>query len=163
MKGGVGMVITFGNYTVDVDVDKTRQIYKQLPLITDGCKCDGCENFEKAVDFLPEEVRAFFDNLGVDLKRIVECYVNCKNDDGSLFYGGFCHICGTLIKGESAWESISETHSHYNPDMAYSMNDNFRISFQEECLMVEDQFDAPILQIEFEANIPWILDRENTY
>lgn len=157
------MIFTFGNYTVDIDVEKTRQVYKTLPLITQGCDCDGCKNFENAVDILPQGVREFFDNLGIDLKRIVECFVYCKNKDNSLLYGGFCHVCGTLIRGKSAWVNISETHSYYNTDLTYRLDKNFHISFQEECLMIEEQFEAPILQIEFEANIPWVLDKKNTY
>ena len=162
-KGGDQMIFTFGNYTVDIDVKKTRQIYKRLPLITQGCNCDGCQNFEKAVDVLPKAVRVFFDDLGIDLKRIVECYVNSKNEDNTLLYGGFCHVCGTLVQGENAWVNISEKHSYYNSDLAYHLDDNFCVSFQDECLMVEDQFEAPILQIEFEASIPWVLNKENTY
>ena len=157
------MIFTFGNYTVDIDVEKTKQIYKKLRLISQGCDCDGCQNFEKAADVLPEAVRAFFGSLGIDLKRIVECYVNCKNEDGTLLYGGFCHVCGTLIQGKSAWVNISETHAYYDFDLAYHLNDNFCISFQEECHLVEEGFEAPMLQIEFEANIPWVLDKENTY
>ena len=157
------MIFTFDKFVVDIDVEKTRQIYKELPFITQGCDCDGYQNFEKAANDLPEAARTFFDALGVDLKKIVECYVNCKNEDGTLLYGGFCHVCGTLIQGKSAWVNISETHSYYNSEIAYRLNDNFCISFQEECLMVEEQFEAPMLQIEFEANIPWMLDKENTY
>ena len=157
------MIFTFGSYTVDIDVEKTKRIYNELPLITQGCNCDGCKNFEKATDVLPEAIHAFFDNLGVDLKKIADCNVYCKNEDGTLLYGGFCHVCGTLVHGKSAWVNISETHSYYNSDTAYRLNDNFCVSFQEECLMVEEQFEAPMLQIEFEASIPWVLDKENTY
>ena len=157
------MIFTFGNYTVDIDVEKTRRIYTRLPLITHRCTCAGCQNFEKSVDDLPKAVRTFFDDLGIDLKKIVECYVNCKNEDGTLLYGGFCHVCGTLIQGESAWVNISKTHSYYNTDLSYRLGDSFCVSFQEECLMVEKQFEPPILQIEFEATIPWVLNKENTY
>ena len=118
-KGGGQMIFPFGNYTVEIDVEKTRRTYQRLPLITQRCSCDGCRNFEKAVDGLPEAVRTFFDDLGIDLKRIVECYVNCKNDDGTLLYGGFCHVCGKLLEGKSAWVSVSETHSYYNTALAY--------------------------------------------
>ena len=156
------MIFTFDNYVVDIDVEKTRQTYKELPLITQGCACDGCQNFEKAVDILPKTVRTFFDTLGVDLKKIVECYVNCKNEDGTLLYGGFCHVCGTLLQGKSAWVSLSETHSYYHTDLTYPVDNHFHLSFQEECLMVEEQFEAPILQIEFVANIPWVLDKETS-
>ena len=162
-KGGDQMIFSFGNYTVDINVEKTKQIYKNLPLITQTCNCDGCQNFEKAVDVLPKVIHAFFNDLGIELKRIVECYVNCKNEDGTLFYGGFCHVCGTLIQGESAWVKTTETHSYYNPDLAYHLDDNFCVSFQEECFLVEEQFEAPILQIEFQANIPWVLDKKNAY
>ena len=157
------MVFTFGNYTVDIDVEKTKQTYKKLPLISQRCNCDGCQNFEKSVNTLPSSVRSFFDAIGIDLKKIAECYVNCKNQDGSLIYGGFCHVCGTIIQGKSPWVTISETHSYYNPDLPYHLNDNFCISFQEECLLVENQFEGPLLQIEFTATIPWVLDKENTY
>ena len=72
-------------------------------------------------------------------------------------------MCGTLIQRKSAWVNISETHTYYDSDLAYHLDDNFCISFQEERFMVEEQFEAPMLQIEFEANIPWVLDKENTY
>ena len=64
---------------------------------------------------------------------------------------------------EEAFVNISKTHSYYNTDFTYLLDKNFHISFQEECLMVEEQFEAPILQIELDANIPWVLDKENTY
>lgn len=157
------MIFTFGNYTLDIDVVKTRRIYRELPTVGQECGCDGCLNFEKAVDGLPEQVRSFFDALGVDLKKIAECYVNYQAVDGGLFYGGFCHICGTLVRGESAWVKTSETHSFYNPDLSYHLNDHFCVSFQKECYLIDQKFEAPILQLEFQAEIPWVLDKENTY
>ena len=157
------MIVTVGQYTVDIDVEKTRRAYRALPHITQGCGCDGCLNFEKAVDTLPPQIRGFFDDLGIDMKKITECYVNCKNNDGTLFYGGFCHVCGTLLQGESAWVKVSETHSYYDPNAAYRIDEHVCVSFQKECFLVEQAFEAPILQLEFQANIPWVLDKENTY
>ena len=157
------MLFTFGNYTVDIDVEKTKQAYDKLSLISQRCSCDGCQNFERSVDSLPSSVRSFFDTMGIDLKKIVECYVNCKNEDGTLFYGGFCHVCGTMIQGKSAWVKTSETQSYYHPDLAHPLHDHFYVSFQEECFIVEEPFEGPLLQIEFQATIPWVLDKENTY
>ena len=156
------MIFTFGNYTVDIDVEKTKQTYEKLPSVSQRCSCDNCKNFEKAADILPTSVYTFFDALGINLKKIVECYVNCKNEDGTLLYGGFCHVCGTLIQGKSAWVNVSETHSYYNSETAYRLHDNFSISFQEECHLVEEQFEAPLLQIEILATVPWVLDQANT-
>lgn len=41
------MIFTFGNYTVDIDVEKTREIYRTLPTTGQACGCDGCGNFER--------------------------------------------------------------------------------------------------------------------
>ena len=41
------MIFTFGNYTVDIDVEKTKQTYEKLPLVSQRCSCDNCKNFEK--------------------------------------------------------------------------------------------------------------------
>lgn len=157
------MIFTFGKYTVDIDVEKTREIYRTLPTTGQACGCDGCENFERAVDVLPAEVRSFFEALGVDPKRVTECYVNCRMADDTLYYGGFCHLCGTLVHGESAFVKDSPTSSYYDPDRAYHICKDFCVSFQEECHLLEKVFEAPVLQLDFEAMIPWVLDKENTY
>ena len=131
--------------------------------VSQNCNCDGCRNFEKYIDILPKAIISFFDTLGVDLRKVAECCVYCKNDDITLLYGGFCHICGALIQGESAWIKSSDASSHYDVNLAYHIDDSFSVSFQEECLLIEEQFDAPVLQVEFEARIPWLLDTKNTY
>ena len=150
------MIFTFGNYTVDIDIEKTRKTYEKLPLVSQRCSCDDCKNFEKAVDSLSSSVRSFFDTVGVDLKKIAECYVNGKNEDSTLLYGGFCHVCGTMIQGTGAWVNVSENHSCYDPALAYSLDEHFRVSFQEQCLMVDAEFEGPLLQIELEATIPQV-------
>ncbi len=38
----------------------------------------------------------FSTDIGVDMRKACECYVN---DDGTLFYGGFYHLCGILSEG----------------------------------------------------------------
>ena len=93
------MIFQFGEYKIDVDVEKTRQFYDRAKTVSEGCQCDGCLNFERAVDKLPQNIRDFFSALGVDMKKICECYVYCAKDENTLYYGGFCHICGTLLSG----------------------------------------------------------------
>ena len=45
----------------------------------------------------------------------------------------------------------------------YEISDDFRVSFQEECALVEKGFPRPVLQMEIEAAIPWVLEEENPY
>ena len=71
------MIFQFGEYKIDVDVEKTRQFYDRAKTVSEGCQCDGCLNFERAVDKLPQNIRDFFSALGVDMKKICECYVYC--------------------------------------------------------------------------------------
>lgn len=105
------MIFQFGQHQVDIDVDKTRSFYENAPFISEGCSCSGCRNYEKVIKALPPEVTVFFD-LGVDMRKVSEVYVNCTNSNGTLFYGGFYHLCGTLLAGKSAWVPKSPSTSH---------------------------------------------------
>lgn len=54
------MIFQFGQFEIDVDVNRTREFYKKMENVSKGCNCTGCRNFEKAVDFLPGNVIVFF-------------------------------------------------------------------------------------------------------
>ena len=48
-----------------------------------------------------------FTALGADAKKPIEVYVNYTNKDGTLWYGGWYHLCGTLLsEGEELWQVI---------------------------------------------------------
>lgn len=141
------MVFQFGQFKVDIDVEKTQEFYKSMNLVSKGCQCSGCRNYEIAIDILPNEVKNFFDTIGIDMKKVTEVYVNVANPDNSLYYEGFYHLCGSLLQGESE----------------YSLTKDFYISFQEDCVLMEDGFPTPALQLEISANIPWALNEDNTY
>lgn len=83
------MIFHIGENIVDIDVEMTKKFYQQAIKIADECQCQGCRNYDIAVDFLPKAVRDFFDMIGVDMKKPAEVYVNCENKNNILFYGGF--------------------------------------------------------------------------
>ena len=124
------MIIHLGKITLDIDVEKTREFYLHASTVTKGCSCDGCRNFEQAAGRLPAPVREFFDRLGVDPQKVCECYVNGANPDGSLLYGGFCHVCGRLLEGESAWQEVADANSFWNDEKALALTPDFTVSFQ---------------------------------
>lgn len=157
------MLMTFGQYFVDIDAEKTRRFYERLRSVSEECFCDGCRNFEKAVDTLPQSVKVFFSTLGIDMKKACECYVNCKNEDGSLYYAGFYHLCGRLLEGKSAWRKIDENHAVFDETETFSVADNFKISFSKKINLLEDGFPQPVIQLDFFATIPWVLEKANTY
>ncbi len=158
------MIFEFGPFCVDIDVEKTKKFYETAAKLSERCWCDGCLNFERAAAILPQSVRNFFESLGIDMRKICECYVNCTNQDGTVFYGGWCHICGTLLRGESAWKKIDDRTRCWNDEATYEIADHFQVSFQNDVALLETDFPSPVIQLDFDAkNIPWVLDKKNPY
>lgn len=162
------MIFQFGKFRVDIDVERTREFYKKLENLSEGCNCTDCRNYEKAMEYVPDKVVHFFDAIGINIKKPAEVYTNITNPDNTVFYGGFYHLCGELLAGDSAWvgESSKEeqdlTVSHWEQANTYPVTRDFYVSFQKECALVEEGFPAPVLQLEIAANIPWVLEEENT-
>lgn len=160
------MRLQFGQFEIDVDIDRTREFYKNAGFF--NCDCQGCRNYAKAVNSLPEEVLQFFDSLGVDMKKAAEVWAIVANPDGSVLYNNFYHLCGKLLGGESAWvqtpvEKPDMEMYHWDNTKTFSVSNGFNVSFHTDAVCVEDDFPEPILQMEISANIPWVLDEENSY
>lgn len=145
------MIFQFGEYKIDVDVEKTKQFYNRAKTVSEECHCDGCLNFERAVDELSQNIRDFFSALSVDMKKICECYVYCAKDENTLYYGGFCHICGTLLSGKSAWKPTSDSTACWDEKATYPLSPNFVISFSDRIDMLEPDFPLPVIQLDFDA------------
>ena len=147
---------TFGDYVIEVDVEKTREVYTKLRPVNERCKCDYCANYQKVVTSLPNNVHMFFWNLGVNLSMITESVAYNRNRDGSVHYGGWLHVCGKVVKGKEDCEHTITL----RPGEAYGVTEDFKVWFSEECLMTEKEFDAPVMQIDFETDLPWVLDKK---
>ena len=142
------MIFSFPKFALDIDVEKTQAYYKTAHLVSADCSCSGCRNYEQAIELLPEEVLSFFSQLGIEMKKIREAYVNCTNTDDTVFYGGFYHVCGSIVEGESAYLTIAH---------------NFDVSLKDTCDLLEDSFPIPAIQLEISANMPWVLAEKNDY
>jgi hypothetical protein len=158
--------ITLGEYILEINVEENEKYYKNERYVTEGCECDGCRNYELAVEQVSSKVREMFKQLGLDIKKPAEVYVNCS-ENNILLYGGFYHLCGTINKGEPPWEIVSETKtstvSHLNENKMICLEKSFRIAFQEGCALLAEDFPRPCIQMEIVAYLPWVLQKENTY
>lgn len=150
----------FGQYKIEVDINKTKQFYEKASFVSEGCSCKGCRNFEQAVSMLSKRVTEFFSDLGVDMRKVCEVYVNCDNPDGTVLYGGFYHLCGGIIQGKSPWIPTSKTTSFWEEKEAFSIEEGFAVSFQSGCDLLEEGFPTPAIQLEISANIPWVLSEK---
>ena len=151
------MVFEFGNYKLDIDVEKTREFYGRAGRITDGCTCQGCRNYEKWAASVWAEPKQTFEQMGVAMEKACEVYVNCQNEDGSVFYGGFYHLCGRIIHGDMVWEKVSENHAVLKEMSFAELCDGYQVAFTDEIVLLENDFPAPVIQMEVMANIPWVL------
>ncbi len=161
------MEVRLGPYVLDVDIQKTKLFYQKAKKVSEECGCQSCRNFENAVERLPDEAKCFFDFLGIDIAKPAEVYFCTVNADGLLDYGGFYHLCGRLLSGESAWviESRNKkaTVSQWDTSKTYPVSKNLHVSFQEDCSLVEEGFPEPVLQMDIEAYLPWVLEEPNDY
>lgn len=162
------MIFTFDKFTINVDIEKNREFYRSAETLTEGCNCDGCRNYEKAVKLFPESVKEFFEKLGVDPEKPAEVYVNCSEENGKkLFYGGFYHLCGIVVDGDNAWISqevdSTTTISQINEDYKYKIADGYFVVFSGGEALLGNGFPEPIITMDIEFHVPWVLDKENTY
>lgn len=157
------MLFEIGNYILDIDIERTRDFYNQAQSLTDGCNCQGCRNYAAWAATLSEEPKYILERMGVQLEKTPEVYVNCPNDDGSLFYGGFYHLCGKIIRGNNPWKEIAENVRIFNEDAFVSLADDFKVAFTEDVALLEKGFPNPVIQMEIVANIPFVLSEKCAY
>ena len=151
---------TFGDYVIEVDVEKTRDVYAKLKPVNEKCKCDYCANYQKAVTSLPNNVHMFFWNLGVNLSMITESVAYNRNRDGTVHYGGVCHVCGKVVKGKNMTVMQDGQLVTMRSEDAYEVADGVIVWFSDECNRVEREFDAPVMQLDFCVDLPWVLDKK---
>ena len=151
---------TFGDYVIDVDVERTREIYKTLQPVSKRCTCDWCANYQRAVTHAPLQVKSMFESLGIDLERITESAACHQNRDGSWHYDCTCHVRGKLVKGKELTRVVGGQLVTLRSEDAYEVAKGVIVWFSDECNRVEKEFDAPILQLDFGIDLPWVLDKK---
>lgn len=146
---------TFGNYHLSVDVEKTRAYYVAHPLPWITCDCAGCRNFARAVKELPQLVRDFFENLGLDLEKPGEiCLYNGTPE--AVTGGGWYHLVGTVLEGSSKPGDYEVF-----PAGWYELDGNFSVGFKAACDLLPEDFPQPCFQMEVNYCLPWLLEEKN--
>ena len=152
------MIFRFGNYTLDVDVDRTRAFYVRddVKTTSEQCTCAGCRNFEKAILKTPAAVTDFLESLGIDPRKPAEAFdvMGGLDENGQVLYNGFYHICGVRLQGEDAWVETAKDTKHLDGDRMYAVAPAFKVSFEEQVLLLHEAFPTPVLQMEFYARLP---------
>lgn len=157
------MLLELGNYILDIDVERTRSFYNQARSITDACNCQGCRNYVKWALSVSDEPSISFQRMGVALDKPSEIYVNTRNKDGSLFYGGFYHLCGKILKGEDVWNEFDSNCRALDEARFVALTENFKIAFSRDIELLEKGFPTPAVQMEILANVDFVLSEKCDY
>ena len=156
------MIFRFSNFVIDVDVERTRAFYarEDVETTSEKCVCQGCQNYDKAIFTASDTVVDFLRSLGIDPRKPAEVFDvmgGQLDENGQVLYNGFYHICATRLEGEDAWVHTSESSMHLDGDRMYAVDDSFKVSFEERVLLLHKEFPTPVLQLEIDARLPWVL------
>ena len=159
------MIFRFANFVLDVDVERTRAFYARLDVKTtsENCVCQGCQNYDAAILLTSPEVLNFFERLGIDPRKPAEVYDLMGGDldeNGKMYYNGWYHVCGVRLQGSSAWMDVTDEMKHLEIAGMYAVDDFFKVSFEENTMMLHEDFPTPVLKMEIDAHLPWVIPKK---
>jgi len=150
--------VRFRHWLVEVDSDATRRAYEEIgPGFADACACPLCCNFIVARQHLyPAEVLALFDQLGINLHCEIELYHVARLNSGLHDYGGWFHGVGRIIVGADAQQRTGSTSFRMN---LARITESLLLGVSASADLVQSAFGTqPVFQVEFAAEIPWLID-----
>lgn len=147
--------LTVGSWVIEIDVKRTKDFYKRYHLITEDCGCYFCSNYVLACDTFPNQIMNIFNLLGIDPRKEGEVYECMKNEDGTHLYGGFYHIVGKIINGPDL--SMPTMEGEESSSLHFIGHNEIEIGFNKDLALVPDDFPRPVIQFEFQMNVPWLL------
>jgi len=141
--------IKFNNWLLEVDLHKTKEFYrKEVEL----CNCIYCENYIKVCKQLGKPLMDVFATFGINPTKPSHLSEFGAEEDGLRLYIGSYHFVGKLING------VYCSDSNWNAGNTVKV-ENFTFGFSEELQFVHKELEHPVLQLDFEARIPWILNQ----
>jgi hypothetical protein len=100
-------------------------------------------------------VLALLEKLGISSNREAEIYHMARLKSGRHLYGGWFHFVGSVISGADAAKQVAE--NIWQPDLAEA-SEYFSLGFSSRLGLVRESFrGTPLVQLEFTAEVPWVL------
>ena len=147
----------FGRWQIAFDRDETIRRYSLLPN-GNGCSCTDCKNFFMVgVDAYPKDFRDIADALGIDLSKPAElCHYGAPGTTMRLT-GGWFHVVGSINSGREPWKSDALKSSVKYADYE-KLPSGAEFGLSSDAQLVAEAFKgAPLIQVEFQVNVPWLL------
>ncbi|MHC4332401.1 MAG: hypothetical protein ACYSUV_01465 [Planctomycetota bacterium] len=141
--------LQIGPWIVKYDAEATRRRYEHIDSgLPEKCRCEFCLNFAAARENVyPEEVKKIFVQLGIDYTKEAEVAYTCRMRPGWHSYLGWLHFVG---KVEEVLEETIE---------CVPVSKGFRWYFTKAGDVGHEVCSGqPLVQIDFYAEVPWVLE-----
>ena len=150
--------VKFARWELESDPLMTRDIFGRLLTgAPEACGCAPCRNFAASRNqAYPADVTRLFELLGIAMDREAEVYHTHRIAPGKHHYGGWFHFVGTIVRGSDAAKQIGTT-SAWSFDLE-EVSPAFKMGFTRRIGLLKAPFKGhPIVQLEFQAEVPWLL------
>lgn len=152
------VAVKYKNWEFEVDKELTSQTYQSvMGSGADTCTCDNCKNYvayrEKV---FPDEIKKLFIDLGVDFRKEVEITSYEILPNGLHHIGGWFHFKGRVVTGKDYRVPLPS--GGHTFDLT-KINDDFSIGFAEGNDLTYFEDKTGLVQIEFDTNIPWVIEK----
>ncbi|MED3854183.1 hypothetical protein P4607_22685 [Priestia megaterium] len=138
--------IKINDWILEIDVEETK---KQDLKKWDLCDCLYCLNFYEAMKSRSEIELQFFNRLGINPSQCNHLSHFDPQENGLYFYIGCYHMVGK-VSNKTPLEII-------NSDGPIEISNNLHIGFSNDLEFVPGGFTRPVLQLDFEIEVPWVL------
>lgn len=142
-------IIELGDYTLEVDVEKTYEENQKIPTIDFQCSCDHCSNFSMTVESANPKFFEILDLFGLDKLHTSEVY-EIDFRDGVYTYAVFFHIVGKFEVDDKDRDDI-----YQNKIIQFS--DELSIWFMDSGAPIPDDFPEPYFIMECMLKLPRLL------
>ena len=145
--------VNFHEWKFRSEVDETQKAYSSDLLIgAEACTCLDCRNLvaQRKKEY-PLELCEFLEAVGVNPFKEAEVWSVGPLEDGRLFSAGWWHFIAEVEE-----EGDSEFKINQNKE-GKSSNWHLIITPGETKLMCKALPESPIVQIEYNVHLPWVL------
>jgi hypothetical protein len=148
-------VLKLKSWDIRYDYEATLAAYAQIERGgTQLCSCCHCRNFlQVREEVYPKEFRDLLHSLGVDYLKEAEVYHIARLSPGLHLYHGLFYFVGTNSRiGHNSEDSANPPASEI---------EDFKWSFMGTGALAQDVFKGlPLVEVMFEARVPWVLQEE---
>lgn len=148
-------IVKFREWTFEVDRTLTEQTYKDYSGGT--CGCNNCKNYVAyRNEIFSDEILKLFDDLGIDYRKEVEVVTYEKLPGGLHHISGWFHFKGQILTGKDYRVPLPSSGHTFKLSQ---ISDNFSIGFTKASDLTFFKDETALVQLQFDSNIPWVIDK----